>query len=599
LKPKGQLAKFLFNHEDRLLTILRWFTLLSSLLVIGVMIYRFGFNHTEENINFILFSARVFYLVFILGFVLKYVLNHDKTKFLNDNAFEGFLVLLVVYDGVSYFLFGHPILENLLIQLKINNYRTIYHFFIQLFLLFFAMIELVKSINRVYTSKLKPTTLFIWSFILLILIGGFLLTLPGFNNTGQYLNFIDAVFTSASASCVTGLVVVNTANFFNIKGQLIILILIQLGGIGILTFASFFASFIKKGLGVKHQIAMNEILDAENISGSYFLIKRILVMTFIIEAIGALGIYLLWGDYQFSSPGEKIYASIFHSISAFCNAGFSTLEYNFETPIAAQLYMLHIFIGVIIFFGGLGFPVIRDVFSPTMLRARLKEPWREWKLSSKVAIYTSLILIILGMLGFYYLLSPDQLQQDSPIANWAICFFQSVNLRTSGFNSISLEHLPNALLLISIFLMFIGASSASTGGGIKTSTFVVTMVAIIGTIRGKKEMSLGNRRIAHDLIYKSFAVVLFSGMFVLTVITTLSFTEASQDILKLAYEAVSAFATVGLSTGITANLNDYSKIILTVTMFVGRVGIVTLAYSLSSKAIQADYKYATTHMMIG
>ncbi len=599
MKPKGQLAKFLFNHEDRLLTILRWFTLLSSLLVIGVMIYRFGFNHTEENINFILFSARVFYLVFILGFVLKYVLNHDKTKFLNDNAFEGFLVLLVVYDGVSYFLFGHPILENLLIQLKINNYRTIYHFFIQLFLLFFAMIELVKSINRVYTSKLKPTTLFIWSFILLILIGGFLLTLPGFNNTGQYLNFIDAVFTSASASCVTGLVVVNTANFFNIKGQLIILILIQLGGIGILTFASFFASFIKKGLGVKHQIAMNEILDAENISGSYFLIKRILVMTFIIEAIGALGIYLLWGDYQFSSPGEKIYASIFHSISAFCNAGFSTLEYNFETPIAAQLYMLHIFIGVIIFFGGLGFPVIRDVFSPTMLRARLKEPWREWKLSSKVAIYTSLILIILGMLGFYYLLSPDQLQQDSPIANWAICFFQSVNLRTSGFNSISLEHLPNALLLISIFLMFIGASSASTGGGIKTSTFVVTMVAIIGTIRGKKEMSLGNRRIAHDLIYKSFAVVLFSGMFVLTVITTLSFTEASQDILKLAYEAVSAFATVGLSTGITANLNDYSKIILTVTMFVGRVGIVTLAYSLSSKAIQADYKYATTHMMIG
>jgi Trk-type K+ transport system membrane component len=147
--------------------------------------------------------------------------------------------------------------------------------------------------------------------------------------------------------------------------------------------------------------------------------------------------------------------------------------------------------------------------------------------------------------------------------------------------------------------MFIGASSASTGGGIKTSTFVVTMVAIIGTIRGKKEMSLGNRRIAHDLIYKSFAVVLFSGMFVLVVITLLSFTEASQDILKLAYEVVSAFATVGLSTGITANLNDYSKVILTITMFVGRVGVVTLAYSLSSKAIQADYKYATTHMMIG
>ncbi len=599
MKPKSQFATFLFKYEDLLLKILRWFTLLSSLLVIGVMIYRFGFNHSEENIRFILFSTRVFYLVFIFGFMVKYLLSHDKPKFLNDNALEGILILLVVYDGVSYFLFGHPILEKLLIQLEINNYRTIYHFFIQLFLLFFALIELVKSINSIYTSKLKPTTLFIWSFVVLILGGGFLLTLPGFNTSGHSLNFVDALFTSASASCVTGLVVVNTAHFFNLKGQLIILMLIQLGGIGILTFASFFASFMRKGIGIKHQIAMNEILDAENISGSYFLIKRILVMTFIIEVVGALGIYLLWGDYQFSSPGEKIYASIFHSISAFCNAGFSTLEYNFETPVASQLYMLHIFIGVIIFFGGLGFPVIRDVFSPTMLRARLKEPWRTWKLSSKVAIYTSILLIIIGMLGFYYLLAPQQLDQSSPLANWAICFFQSVNLRTSGFNSINLEHLPNALLLISIFLMFIGASSASTGGGIKTSTFVVTMVAIIGTIRGKKEMSLGNRRIAHDLIYKSFAVILFSGMFVLTVITLLSFTEPAQDILKLAYEAVSGFATVGLSTGITANLNDTSKIILTLTMFVGRVGIVTLAYSLSSKAIQADYKYATTHMMIG
>ena len=563
------------------------------------MIYRFGFNHSQENIQLLNFISRFFYIVFIFNFIIKYLLSKDKIQYLTSNAFEGILILLVVYDGISYFMFGHPILEKLLIKLGVENYRSIYHFFIQFFLLLFVSVELVKSINSVYTSKLKPTTLFILSFVLLILGGGFLLILPGCNYTGQWLNFVDAVFTSSSASCVTGLVVVNTATFFNIKGQIIILLLIQLGGIGILTFASFFASFVKKGIGIKHQIAMNELLDAENFSGSYFLIKRILVMTFIIEALGAIGIYMLWGDYQFGSTGEKIYASIFHSISAFCNAGFSTLEYNFETPLATELYMMHIFVGVLIFFGGLGFPVIRDIFSPAQLRDRLMHPWKEWKLSSKVAVYTSISLIVLGMAAFYFFYADEKYADKSPIALIAITFFQSVNLRTSGFNSINLENLPNILLLISIFQMFIGASSASTGGGIKTSTFIVMMVAVIGTIRGKKEVSLSNRTIAIELIYKAFAVVIFSGLFVLLVTTLLTYFEPGIAPLRLAYEAVSAFATVGLSTGITANLSEASKILLTFTMFVGRVGIVTLAYSLSTKALSADFKYATTHMTIG
>lgn len=599
MKSNKKLTLFLFRNEEKILKSLRFLSILSSLLVMGMMVYRFGFNHSNENIRLIIFVTRFFYLVFIFNYLVKFLLSKEKLQYLTSTVMEGILILLVLYDGISYFIFGHPMLEKLLIQLNIENYRAIYHFFIQFFLLIFAGIEIVKSINSLYTSKLKPTTLFILSFVLLILGGGVLLTLPGFNKTGEYLNFVDACFTSASAGCVTGLTVVNTANFFNIKGQLIILILIQFGGIGILTFASFFASFIKKGIGVKQQIAMNELLDAENISGTYYLIKRILVMTFIIEGLGALGIYMLWGDYQFHSLGEKIYASIFHSISAFCNAGFSTLEFNFETPLATELYMLHIFMGVLIFLGGLGFPVIRDVFSPTMLRDRLLHPWKTWKLSTKVSIYTSIILIVLGMVAFYFLHVKAMFPDKSPIALIGITFFQSVNLRTSGFNSINLENLPNALFLISIFQMFIGASSASTGGGIKTSTFVVMMVAVIGSIRGKKQMSLSNRTISIDLIYKAFSVVIFSGLFVLLIITLLTVTDPDIAPIKLAYEAVSAFATVGLSTGITAGLSDYGKIILTISMFIGRVGIVTLAYSLSTKAIDADYKYATTHMHIG
>jgi potassium uptake TrkH family protein len=574
-------------------------TLLSALSVIGVMIYRYGFNHSNENKNMILLITRSFYLVFIIGFILRMILSKERRHFILVNSFELILILLVIYDAISYYLFGHPLVEKIIMRLGVENYRAIYHFFIQFFLIVFASIELIKSINSVYTSKRKPTTLFILSFILLIVIGGLLLSLPGFNKTGLPLNFIDAFFTSASASCVTGLTVVNTCNFFNIKGQIIILFLIQIGGIGILTFASFFASFIKKGIGVKHQIAMNELLDSENISGSFYLIKRIFVMTVVIEILGAIGIYVLWGNYEFSSPGIKLFASIFHSVSSFCNAGFSTLEYGFESDVASHLYMLHIFMGVLIFFGGLGFPVLRDIFSPAKLRERLKEPWRDWKLSTKVAVYTSFILILVGMSAFYFIHTRNIYQNESIVGQIAIAFFQSVNLRTSGFNSISFSDLPNPLLLISIFLMFIGASSASTGGGIKTSTFVVMMVAVIGTIRGKKEMTLGNRRIAIELIYKAFAVVIFSGLFVLLIITLLSFFEPNIKILHLAFEGVSSFATVGLSTGITSNLSDASKVTLIFAMFVGRVGIITLAFSLSARAIAADFKLATTHMMIG
>ncbi len=590
---------FLFRYESLILSILRYLTIASSLLVMGGMVYRYGFIHLPEDIDMMLFSTRLFYLVFIISYIIRLLLSKDRKQFLASNSLEAILLLLLIYDGISYALFQHPVLEKILIQMHVKNYRAIYHFCIQLCLLFFVFIDLVKSVNFLYTGKMKPTTLFIISFVLLILGGGTLLTLPGFNNTGLPLNFIDAVFTSGSASCVTGLTVVNTGTFFNIKGQIIIITLIQLGGIGILTFAAFFASFIKKGIGIRQSIAMNELLDAESLSGSLFLVKRILIMTFVIEGLGAMGLYILWGDYHFSSPADKIYQSVFHSISAFCNAGFSTFEYSLETPIITELYMMHIFMGVIIFFGSLGFPVIRDVFSPLRLRQRLLEPWRDWTLSSKVAIYTSLILIAIGGLSFYFLHVRYLPGEHSRLGDFAKCFFQSVSLRTCGFSSISLEHLPVPLLLISIFLMFIGASSVSTGGGIKTSTFVVMMVALIGTIRGKKEMSLGNRGIAIELIYKAFAVVIFSGMFVLVITTILSFTEPGTEIIRLAYETVSAFATVGLSTGITSGLSDVSKVIITITMFVGRVGIVTLAYSLSSRSLQADYKYATTHMMIG
>jgi trk system potassium uptake protein len=599
LNKKTQIESFIFHHQDKILKILRFYMLLASVLVFSMMVYRYGFEPSQENIDLILFSSRFFYIVFISTFIIRLLLETDKKTFFINNAFEAILIAFVIYDSISYFLFGHPLLEIFIQRLKIPNYRGIYDFFIQFFLLIFVAIELIKSINSIYTTKLKPTTLFIISFILLMFVGSLLLSLPGFNHTGKWMPYIDALFTSTSACCVTGLVVENTATYFNLKGQLVILFLIQIGGIGILTFASFFASFIKKGIGVKHQFAMNQLLDSENLSGTTFLLKRILIMTFFIEFIGFMGIYFLWGDYQFANEGDKIYHSIFHSVSSFCNAGFSTLELGFETPLVSELFMLHIFMGFIIIMGGLGFPVIRDVFSPFKMRQRLKEPWKPWSLSTKIAIYSSLILLIFGTVSFYFLHVQYLPAAKSPIAKFAISFFQSVNTRTSGFNNINMSELPNTLIMISMFLMFIGASSASTGGGIKTSTFVIMMIAVIGTIRGKREMTLGNRTISAELVYKAFAVVVFSGLFVLTTMTVLSFTEYNIPLANIAYESISAFATVGLSTGITPELSTAGKSMLILAMFVGRVGVLSLAFSLSSKVVNTSSKYAKTHLMIG
>jgi len=599
VRLKENLERVIFEKQDAILKVIRFFMVLSSFGVLGVMVYRYGFNHTQINLDAINLNAKFFYFVFIISFSVRYFISSEKKQYLINNLLELVLIGVVVFNYICLLFLGYPFLEKMLMGLGIPNPTGIYHFLLQFILLCFVGIEFVKGINLIYSSTLKPTTLFLISFIVLILMGALLLSLPGFNTTGQYMNYVNALFTSASACCVTGLTVENTATFFNLKGQLVILFLIQMGGIGILTFASFFAGFIKKGIGVRHQFAMNQLLDTENLSGTTFLLKRILLMTFVIELIGAVGIYVLWGDYTFANHGDRIYHSIFHSISAFCNAGFSTLEFGMETPLASELYMLHIFMGFIIIIGGIGFPVIRDVFSPIKLRQRLKEPWRDWNLSSKIAIYGSLILITIGTVAFYFLHVKDLEHIKTPFGKFAVSFFQSVNTRTSGFSSINLNEMPTTLIMISMFLMFIGASSSSTGGGIKTSTFVIMMLAVLGTIKGKREMTLDKRTIGTDLIYKAFAVVVFSGLFVLLTITILSFTENNMSLAALAYESISAFATVGLTTGITPHLTDASKLVLVMSMFVGRVGVLSLAFSLSSRVNSSDNRYASTHLMIG
>lgn len=596
---KETIKSFIVESRSLIQKVLRILLVLVSLLAIGTTVYYHGFPNTPETLEFLLSVNKVFFGVFILNYVVKLLIEPDRKAFLKQTWFEATLLLLVVYDVISYYIFKVPVINRLFFYLEIDPLSPRYAFFVQFFLILLVAIEAIKSTRNFGKIPIKPGALFVLSFLLLIAIGTGLLSLPSIATGGQSMRFIDALFTSASASCVTGLIVVDTATFFNFKGHVLLLFLIQIGGLGIITFATFFATFYKKGVGVKHQFAIKQIFDSETLSGSYGLLRKIFIYTISIEAISAFTIFMLWGDYEFDSGGDKIFFSIFHAISAFCNAGFSLFTNNLMEEGIHNKYILHFAFAVIIFFGSLGFPAMRDMFEFKNLRDRMRMPWKKWKLSTQIAFYSSIALIVFGSVLFLALEKNGALKGLPGFPAAVTAVFQSVVTRTAGFNTIDISMLGIPMLIIFIFLMFVGASSGSTGGGIKTSTFVVIFAAMWGIIRGKKLITLGRRTISHELIYKAFAIFVFSATFIFICTFLMSIIEPHIPIMNILFEEVSAFATVGLSTGITAQLSDASKVILILSMFVGRVGILTLAFALSSEVDSNAYKYPNSHIIIG
>lgn len=597
---RDNIKLFIFNNREFILKWLRIAINLVSIAVLALMVLRYGFNYEEDLSQLWLTVIRIFYGIYFLNFLLRLVFNKNKWRFINVNWFETILMLMILINGINYFLLQNPQLEKFFQIEGTDSKGVLYDFFIQFFLLILAFIELVKSVNVISSSKIKPATLFILSYLVLIIIGTTTLALPGFNLKGEYLNFFDALFVSSSATCITGLSTVNIVETFNLKGQVIILLLFQLGGIGIVTFASFFASFVKKGFGIRQQVMMNEMFMTDAQNESFSLLKRILVLLFIIELIGAIGLYFLWGDYQFESTEQQIFYSIFHSVSAFCNAGFSIFPNGYETIGINNMYLMLWFTAGISFIGALGFPAIRDMISPTRLRERLVKPWKDWRLGTKIAVYSSVLFTIAGTVLYYFLHIHNLDEHSHGLGKLTIAMFTSVNLRSCGLSAIDVSTISRPLILFSLFFMFVGGASGSTGGGIKTSTFVVAFAAIIGNIRGKREITMGRRTIGTDLIYKSFAIILFSGNYILLSTTILTFTE-NPDIpfLNLVYESISAFANVGSSMGVTSQLSDFGKTLLSFSMFFGRVGLLTFAFSLSSRHKTDTLRYPPTQIMIG
>ncbi|MDD4202965.1 MAG: TrkH family potassium uptake protein [Candidatus Omnitrophica bacterium] len=437
------------------------------------------------------------------------------------------------------------------------------------------------------------------SFFLVILIGAVLLKLPLSVNEHYHLSFTDSLFTATSATCVTGLIVKDTAAFFSPFGKAVIFILMQIGGLGIMTFSLFFAIVLGRKLTISTNVVIQRALDQHGVAGLHKLIKYILILTFGVEIIGALLLFVYWTITQNWSFWETLTTSVFHSVSAFCNAGFSLFSNNLS-DFRADTYVNAVFM-VLIVIGGLGFTVLLDMSKLFSKRNSDKS----LSLQTKLVLLTSFSLIFFGMIFIFFSERTHALLGMSLKEGVLASLFQSITARTAGFNTIDVGHLKPSTTCIMIFLMFIGASPGSTGGGIKTCTAAILIVTLVNMIKNKDRVSVFKKTIPHRIVRRAIVVGALSFLWIFLATFLLIFTE--QDRLGIThrvfmdtlFEVVSAFGTVGLSTGITSGLSFLGKMIIMITMFVGRVGPLTIALSVAFKEDTSKVRYPEERVMVG
>jgi len=440
---------------------------------------------------------------------------------------------------------------------------------------------------------LQPAQLLIVSFLMTILIGTFLLTLPVSSTHQQGLGFIDALFTATSATCVTGLIVKDTGVYFSLFGQLVILALIQIGALGIMTFSVTLFLAMGKRMSNKEAMAMQDVLDQDSMAGIYELIGFIAKMTIGIEVLGMLFLYVGFEPF-IADPGQRLYAAFFHSISAFCNAGFSIFSDSLVK--FATNPTINLTIAFLIIFGGLGFIVVKDVLDKYVKGKRAKS--LGLKVHTKLVLTMTIALIILGTIFIYFAENSMILKDMATKDKLLISFFQSVSTRTAGFNSVDIGMLSNASIFIMIILMFIGASSGSTAGGIKITTFWVILKSFTNNLQNKDKMNAFKRKIPDEIVGKAIAIFVLSLGLVIVFMYLVSIFEAL-PFRDLIFEVVSAFGTVGLSTGITAQLHAPGKLLITILMFLGRLGPLTIVLAFSGYKRKIDYTYAEERIMVG
>lgn len=442
-------------------------------------------------------------------------------------------------------------------------------------------------------SSLAPVQVLAIGFAGVILVGAVILSLPVSSASGHATSFLTSLFTSTSAVCVTGLVVVDTGTYWSTFGQTVIMILIQTGGLGFMSFATLLALLLGKKITLRERLVMQEALNSFSIQGLVNLAKYALIATFSIELIGAALLSIRFiPDYGVE---KGLFYALFHAVSAYCNAGFDLIG-NFQNLIPYhEDIIVNITIMGLIIIGGIGFLVQSEVYR--------HRRFKKLSLHSKVVLVTTGILILSGAVLFFILENnnPGTMGPMSFKGKVLSSFFASVTPRTAGFNTVDTTQMTMASKVITIILMYIGASPGSTGGGIKTSTFAILLMTVIAVIKGREDTEMYGKRIPKDIIYRAFSIVAISLTLLLVDVLVLSITEKGAHLVEMLYESTSAFGTVGLSLNFSPRLTSIGRIVILLTMYIGRVGPLTLAFAFAQKQLRnnTSVKYPEDKVLIG
>ncbi len=573
---------------------------LTALVLFGLIIYDFGFfpfySHDETIYKYLYYLLTFAKVLLLARFATEWI----EIKNWKAHLYNFALVILIFYlASLCKTIIGLEVKRN---SVFISDKMIL---FTGIAFLFFT--EVSNLLKFIYSRRQNPSFVFILSFAIIILAGTLLLMLP--NATTHGISLVNALFTSTSAVCVTGLTVVDTGTDFTIIGKVIILFLIQIGGIGIMTFAGLLGYLAAGSVSFHSQMALKSMVSSNQISNVITIVTRIIIVTLFFEGIGAFMLYLSLDKSMFENNIERIFFAVFHSVSAFCNAGFSTESAGLYTASLRFNYPLQLIIAILIILGGMGFPIVFNIFSffrikVTNLVARIsKNLTRETttriiKVNSRLALTTTIILLVAGF-ALYFSFEYDASLKDHPtmIGKVVTSFFGSVTPRTAGFNTVDMTKLSLPIIMIYLFLMWIGASPSSTGGGIKTTTLAVAYLNLRTIIRGRNRTEVYRTQISEPSINRAFALIVLSLLIIGMTVLLVSIYDREKGILKIAFEAFSAFSTVGLSLGITPELSDVSKIVLVATMFIGRVGALTLLIAFINQQRDRAYHYPVEDIM--
>ncbi|MEQ8420899.1 MAG: potassium transporter TrkG [Arenibacter algicola] len=567
----------------------------ASVLGMFAFIFHFGFTQTVLGQQII---DTFYFIVITIGLFSTFARYFENPILLKRKvAFFDFLsVAYTLYIFYMYLFVGEAFKTDLVLENPFWVVLAVILTFIREFS------ELKLDLNRTY---LNPAQLFILSFLTIILLGSLLLMLPKATHDG--ISFIDALFTSTSAVCVTGLIVVDTGTYFTIFGQSIIMFLIQVGGLGILTFASYFSYFFKGGSTYENQLTLSEMTNSQKVGDVFKTLKNIIIITATVEFSAALLIFFSLDTSLISNYADQAFFSLFHAISAFCNAGFSTLSNSiYETGFRFN-YTLQLVIIATFVLGGLGFPIVVNLlnyvkhkFQNLFRFQSTNKTYKPWVLNinSRITLITTLSLTAIAFILFLILEYNNTLAEHSVYGKIVNALFGAATPRTAGFNSVDMTALTFPTVMIIILLMWIGASPASTGGGIKTSTFAIATLNIISLAKGKHRIEVFKREIADVSVRRAFATITLSLIVIGSGIILITLFDPEKGLLNIAFESFSAYSTVGLSLGITGSLSTPSKLIVIVIMFVGRVSMLSIMVAIFKKIKHKNYRYPSEEITI-